>query len=157
MNDKDRLEAELRGVKSALDELESEYKKGLIDLGRYLQLKTTHETSKAELEQELNELATISTLPENETDVLDTVEPLPSPPEKDVTSNDTSTRTDTPAESTLPEPSKNLETKTSKERDLITNGWIFLFVKIRNPSLLVWLWLWSVLFSQRSQVEFYGI
>ncbi len=53
MSDKDKLQAQLQGIKAALDELELEYNKGLVDLGRYLQLKASHETSKAELERQL--------------------------------------------------------------------------------------------------------
>jgi hypothetical protein len=53
MNDKDRLEAELQGIESALDDLEIEHNKGMIDIGRYLKLKTEYETRKAELEREL--------------------------------------------------------------------------------------------------------
>ncbi len=41
--------AELRGIEAALDELEAKYNKGLVDLGRYLQLKAEFETRKAQL------------------------------------------------------------------------------------------------------------
>jgi hypothetical protein len=53
MSDKDRLEAEWQGIESALDDLETEHDKGMIDVGRYLKLKTEYETRKAELEREL--------------------------------------------------------------------------------------------------------
>ena len=54
MSDRDRLEAELQGIESALDELETEHGKGMIDVGRYLRLKTEYETRKVELERELD-------------------------------------------------------------------------------------------------------
>ncbi|MGD9099205.1 MAG: hypothetical protein PVF45_01910 [Anaerolineae bacterium] len=56
MSEKGRLEAELQAVESAIDKIEAEYSKGVIDLGRHLQLKTEYETRKAMLEQELGRL-----------------------------------------------------------------------------------------------------
>jgi formylglycine-generating enzyme required for sulfatase activity len=57
VSDKDKLEAELQGIQVALGELEIERSKGMIDFGRYLQLKKEFETRKAELKQELDNLA----------------------------------------------------------------------------------------------------
>jgi len=56
VSDKDKLKAQLQGIESALAKLEDEYKKGVIDIGRYLKLKAENEASKAELEQELGGL-----------------------------------------------------------------------------------------------------
>jgi hypothetical protein len=55
MSDKDR-KAQLQAIETALDKLEAEYNKGMIDLGRYLQLKTEYETRKAKLKQEPDNL-----------------------------------------------------------------------------------------------------
>jgi nucleoside phosphorylase len=52
-----KLRAQLQGIKSVLDKLEAEYDKGIIDIGRYVRMKVEYETSKAELEQELDSLA----------------------------------------------------------------------------------------------------
>ncbi|MGD9100667.1 MAG: hypothetical protein PVF45_09325 [Anaerolineae bacterium] len=57
MSDKDKLKAQLRGIESALKELQAEYDEGEIDVGRYLRLKTKYETRKAELEGELDDPA----------------------------------------------------------------------------------------------------
>jgi hypothetical protein len=53
---KNGLEAELRAVKLTLEELKGEYEKGAIDAGRYFRLKKEYETSRAELEQRLDDL-----------------------------------------------------------------------------------------------------
>jgi hypothetical protein len=45
--------AQLRGVPSSLEKLESEYEKGALDVGRYLRLKTDYEARKTELERAL--------------------------------------------------------------------------------------------------------
>ena len=57
MSDRDKLKARLQVTESALDKIETEYNKGMIDMGRYLQLKTEYETRKVELEQELNSIS----------------------------------------------------------------------------------------------------
>ncbi len=57
MNDKHTLEAELRGVKLALDELEAQRKRATIDFGTYLQLKKECQAHKKKLERELESLA----------------------------------------------------------------------------------------------------
>jgi DNA-binding MarR family transcriptional regulator len=56
MSDKDGLKAHLQALEAVIDKLETEYGKGLVDLGRYLQLKTEHETNKAKLEQAIKTL-----------------------------------------------------------------------------------------------------
>jgi len=53
MNNKSELTAELQAIETTLDGLEAEYDKGMIDIGRYMQLRKGYETRKAELEQEL--------------------------------------------------------------------------------------------------------
>jgi outer membrane protein TolC len=63
MSDKSRLEAELQGVRASLEMLETEYEKGMLDVARYLRLKTQLETRKTKLEQELENLThTLGTL-----------------------------------------------------------------------------------------------
>ena len=57
MSDRDKLKARLQVTESALDKIETEYNKGMIDMGRYLQLKTEYETRKVMLEQELNSIS----------------------------------------------------------------------------------------------------
>ena len=49
------IQAQLQGIQSALDELQSERDKGMIDTGKYMRLKTHYETQKAQLEQQLAE------------------------------------------------------------------------------------------------------
>jgi formylglycine-generating enzyme required for sulfatase activity len=56
VRDKNELKAELQGIQSALDELEVKYQQGLLDIGRYLQLKADFEARKAKLQ----ELASLS-------------------------------------------------------------------------------------------------
>ena len=51
MSDKDGLKAQLQGVESAINKLEVEYSKGMVDLGRYLRLKEEYETKKAKLQE----------------------------------------------------------------------------------------------------------
>jgi hypothetical protein len=71
MNDKVRLEAELQGVQSALDELEAQRKRATIAFGTYLQLKKECQAHKKTLERELENLpreqpTPADTLPEEE-------------------------------------------------------------------------------------------
>ena len=56
MMNKDRLEAELQGVQSALDDLESQRKRATIAFGTYLQLKKECQAHKKKLERELENL-----------------------------------------------------------------------------------------------------
>jgi formylglycine-generating enzyme required for sulfatase activity len=56
VRDKNELKAELQGIQIALDELEVKYQQGLLDIGRYLQLKADFEARKANLQ----ELASLS-------------------------------------------------------------------------------------------------
>ena len=63
MCDKNKLKAELQGVESVLAELKDQHDRGKIDIGRYLALKKEYETSKAELEQELDSLARSQPVP----------------------------------------------------------------------------------------------
>jgi formylglycine-generating enzyme required for sulfatase activity len=53
MSDQDDLRAQLQGVKATPARIEDEYGKGILDIGRYTQLKTEYETRKARLEQAL--------------------------------------------------------------------------------------------------------
>jgi hypothetical protein len=50
---KNELQAKLHGIQSALDELQSERDRGMIDPGQYFRLKTEYETQRAYLEQQL--------------------------------------------------------------------------------------------------------
>jgi hypothetical protein len=56
MSNKNKLKAQLQSIASVIDRIEAEYDKGMIDFGRYIQMKTTYETRKSELEQELDNL-----------------------------------------------------------------------------------------------------
>ncbi|MCP4531623.1 MAG: NACHT domain-containing protein, partial [Delftia sp.] len=53
MKDQDDQRAQLQAVKATLERIEDEYGKGILEFGRYTQLKTEYETRKARLEQEL--------------------------------------------------------------------------------------------------------
>ena len=54
MSDEKRLWAQLQGIEVSIDELKTEYDRGRISIGRYLQIKEKYETHKAVLEQELD-------------------------------------------------------------------------------------------------------
>jgi hypothetical protein len=56
VSNKHELEAQLQGIEATLDELENEYGRGKIDLGRYLDLKKVLETDKAKLKKDLDSL-----------------------------------------------------------------------------------------------------
>jgi formylglycine-generating enzyme required for sulfatase activity len=53
MSDERKLKAELRGVETAIEKLEAERDKGMVDIGRYMRLRKEYEVRKAELEQQL--------------------------------------------------------------------------------------------------------
>ena len=57
MSNENELNAKLRGIQVALDELEIKNDKGMIDIGRYMSLKAEYETHKAKLEGKLDNLA----------------------------------------------------------------------------------------------------
>lgn len=63
MSSKSELNAELQGIRSALDELEIERNKGMIDFGRYLRLKEEYETRKAKLLEELDNSTKVQRMP----------------------------------------------------------------------------------------------
>jgi seryl-tRNA synthetase len=54
MSDRSKLKAELRAIETAIEGLEAERDKGMIDIGRYMRLRKEYETRKAELESGLS-------------------------------------------------------------------------------------------------------